>query len=663
VRTCSAIPLALAFILTAEARGGERPFAFRVIDSATGRGVPLVELRTVSGARFVTDSGGVVAFAEPGLWGQEVFLHIRSHGYEYPADGFGNRGVRVRPTPGGSARVELKRVNIAERLYRITGEGIYRDSFSAGLSVPIKEPLLNAQVTGQDSVQMAEYRGRLWWLWGDTNRASYPLGHFGTAGATSLLPSRGGLEPDVGVDLTYFTRADGFSRPMCAVPGKGMKWMDALITVSDARGRERLVARYVRMKSLGEELERGFAILNDEKKVFEPLSVLKPDDLKFGCAHAFRHRERDGAPEHVYFTYPYAAVRVRADLESFKDVRKYEAFTCLEGGARYRKGDSRLDRDAGGRLVWAWKCDAAPLSDGQWEELVKFGKVKPDEAWNLLRDAASGKRVRAHTGTVAWNDYRRRWIMVLCQEHGGPSYLGEVWYAEAERLEGPWRRAVKIVTHDRYSFYNVKHHSIFDRRGGREIYFEGTYTAQFSGNKDRTPRYDYNQIMYRLDLEDERLEAAHAATAERLPLTVDEAVDHLLPEIPDIEKLALKRGSKMEVLKLHHGFGTWIRNEILRNNMELVRDCERRAGRKFRGYFLDSASGVILDALWERLQTLPLEDEESASRIWMMAENYLLSDAWDPARFKLRELIEKYPDTGHADLARAKLKELAGEDR
>ena len=30
-------------------------------------------------------------------------------------------------------------------------------------------------------------------------------------------------------------------------------------------------------------------------------------------------------------------------------------------------------------------------------------------------------------------------------------------------------------------------------------------THTFSGNPDQTPRYDYNQIMYRLDLADERL--------------------------------------------------------------------------------------------------------------------------------------------------------------
>ena len=67
---------------------------------------------------------------------------------------------------------------------------------------------------------------------------------------------------------------------------------------------------------------------------------------------------------------------------------------------------------------------------------------------------------------------------------------------------------MKIVTHEKYSFYNVVQHPMFDRKGGRLIYFEGTYTAAFSGNADRTPRYDYNQVMYRLDLDDPRLKPA-----------------------------------------------------------------------------------------------------------------------------------------------------------
>jgi hypothetical protein len=87
----------------------------------------------------------------------------------------------------------------------------------------------------------------------------------------------------------------------------------------------------------------------------------------------------------------------------------------------------------------------------------------------------------------------------------GTSVLGEVWYAEGDTPLGPWVYARKIVTHERYSFYNPKQHPQFDKEKGRSIFFEGTYTHTFSGNPDPTPRYDYNQIMYKLDLSDPRL--------------------------------------------------------------------------------------------------------------------------------------------------------------
>jgi hypothetical protein len=95
--------------------------------------------------------------------------------------------------------------------------------------------------------------------------------------------------------------------------------------------------------------------------------------------------------------------------------------------------------------------------------------------------------------------------VLLAVQSFGTSALGEVWYAEADTPLGPWVYARKVVTHDRYSFYNPKQHPAFDRDGGRTIFFEGTYAHTFSGNPDATPRYDYNQIMYSLDLADPRL--------------------------------------------------------------------------------------------------------------------------------------------------------------
>jgi hypothetical protein len=96
--------------------------------------------------------------------------------------------------------------------------------------------------------------------------------------------------------------------------------------------------------------------------------------------------------------------------------------------------------------------------------------------------------------------------MITVQQFGEPSYLGEVWYAEAETPVGPWAYARKVVTHNKYSFYNPKQHPYFDKDDGRVVFFEGTYTHTFSGSAENaTPRYDYNQIVYRLNLDDSRL--------------------------------------------------------------------------------------------------------------------------------------------------------------
>ncbi|MBM4059850.1 MAG: hypothetical protein FJ265_01975 [Planctomycetes bacterium] len=499
----SALPLA-GQQLPAPAR--PKPFRITVVDAATGRGVPLVELTTVHGVVHVTDSAGVVAYDEPGLMDAEVFFHVKSHGYRYPKDGFGYAGLRLRTVPGGSATVQLERVNVAQRLYRITGQGIYRDSVMLGDTVPVAAPLLNGKVVGQDSVQTALYRGRVHWFWGDTSRAAYPLGNFAMAGATSELPPpRGtGLDPGRGIDLRYFTDADGFARPMCPIPGEpGPVWCDGFVTAADAGGRERLLCHFARMKSLGERHEHGFAVFDDERQVFVP-TVRIPLDAPLharGGGSPVRWAGPDG--EHWYFATPFPLVRCRASYEALQDPAQYEAYTCLQPGARWDAAAPRLEIEDG-RPVYGWKRDTGLVLQQEQDVLIEKGLLRPEHALLQLRCAATGERVRGHAGTVAWNDYRGRWIMIV-QEGWGTSLCGEVWFAEAPELTGPWALAHKIVTHDDYSFYNVAHHPFFDQQGGRIVYFEGTYTAMFSGTKVPTPRYDYNQILYALDLADPRL--------------------------------------------------------------------------------------------------------------------------------------------------------------
>ena len=492
--------------LCAGALGAAPYFGIRVVDEQTGRGVPLVELETTNAIRYYTDSAGWVAFHEPGLMNRRVFFSVKSHGYEFPKDGFGMRGVALETKEGGRAELKIKRLNIAERLYRVTGQGIYADSVLLGEKVPLREPVLNAEVLGQDSVLPLLYRGKIWWFWGDTARASYPLGHFRMSGATSELPGKGGLDPSVGVDLTYFAGKDGFSRPMAPMPDLkgGMIWISGLMLVPDGAGGERLVGHYGQFRSLGERLQQGLVVFNDETNTFEKAAEF---DVKEPWRHPDGHpiRMTDAGRNYYYiFPQPFPVVRAPARLEDLKDRAKYEAFTCLAPGTKYDKAAAKVERGPDGKAVWGWKPDTDPVSQPQESELVRAGKLKAEEARFQLVDADGGKTVLLHFGTFCWNEYRKKWVLVGVQSFG-TSLLGEVWFAQADSPLGPWRKARKIVTHDKYSFYNPAQHPFFDQEGGRIIYFEGTYAETFSGAPVKTPRYDYNQVMYRLDLADPRL--------------------------------------------------------------------------------------------------------------------------------------------------------------
>jgi len=481
-----------------------RVFRIQVVDKATGRGVPLVELKTVNQIRYLTDSNGVVAFDEPGFFNRKVFFFITSHGYEAAKDNFGYRGRALEVTEGGSARIEIVRLNIAERLYRVTGAGIYRDSILTGDRVPIREPLLNGQVLGQDSVVNALFQGKLHWFWGDTNRPDYPLGNFHVPGATSERTEKGGLDPEAGVDLSYFLDDKGLARPTAPIAGEGPTWISGLVVLVDAQGRERMFANYVKIRNQLEVYQRGLVEFRPETKRFEkvaqfPDASVHPGDYPSG--HTFFFRDR--GVEYIYYANPYPLIRVPADPERLKDPLSFESFTCLRPGTTRKQ--SQIDRSADGSPRYAWKRNAQVLPQDQQNKLIAAGTIMPQEALLNLRDVDLGKVVLAHGGSVYWNAYRGRWVMIAVQSYGSNSYLGEVWYAEADTPLGPWIYARKIVTHDRYSFYNPKQHPMFDKENGRIIYFEGTYTTTFSGNNDPTPRYDYNQVMYRLDLSDRRL--------------------------------------------------------------------------------------------------------------------------------------------------------------
>jgi hypothetical protein len=496
---CLLTRLVAGSILGAELPTNAR-FQIQVTDAATGRGVPLVELETVDHLRLVTDSAGRIAFQEPGLMNRTVFFSVRSHGYDLAPDGFGIVGKAFHTVPGGKAVLPLRRLNLAERLYRLTGEGIYRDSILLGESVPLAEPLLNAQVVGQDSTQATLYRGKIYWFWGDTSRLGYPLGNFRASGATSERVGSGGLDPAQGVDLRYFTRSDGFTKEMCPFePREGVVWIDGLLTVPTETGHDLLVAHFTRLKGLGAPLEHGLAIFNDQTQQFDRTAAFSLDE-PWRCPRGQAVPDRASADKHAYFCTPFPTVRVLLDLPALSKPAAYQAWTCLQDGSSTDPKAAQLRRAPGGALLFTWSSKASPVGPKEEQGFIAAGLMRPDEAFFQPRDVVTGQVIQLHSGSVRWNEWRQRWILIAVQQGGSSSFLGEVWYGEAPALTGPWKTVQKIVSHQRYTFYNPVQHSFFDQEGGRWIYFEGTYSKEFSGNTDPTPRYDYNQILYRLDL-------------------------------------------------------------------------------------------------------------------------------------------------------------------
>ena len=499
------ISLLIAAILgqkPAEAPAGRpKPFVIAVLDAETGRGVPMVELKTVNNVVFLTDSAGLAAIDDPGLMGRDIFFNVRAFGYEYPKDGFGFRGNAFPVASGGAAKMRVTRVNLAERIYRVTGEGIYRDTVLAGMAAPIRAPLLNAGVLGQDSVLAAVYGGKIHWFWGDTNLAGYPLGNYHTPGATSLLPGRGGLDPGVGVDLSYFTDEKGVALPTAKLPGEGPTWLTGLTVVKDKSGRERMFATYDKIHNGLETYRRGLVEWDESKREFHEVVEYPLDAPVYPQGHPFPHTV--AGVEYIYFAAPLPLTRVRATPEAIADLGQYEAYTPFKPGA---KADAKeVERDAAGKVVYAWKKNTAPARSAALDRMTIDKTLKRGESLLSVRDDANILPVTPHSGSVSWNAFRKRWVAIFVRD-GGLSPLGEVHYAEADTPLGPWVYTRRIVTHSlnrrsyNYSFYNPKHHDFFDADGGRTIYFEGTYANTFSGNGDATPRYDYNQIMYKLDL-------------------------------------------------------------------------------------------------------------------------------------------------------------------
>jgi hypothetical protein len=448
----------IAFLATGGKLLAVQPCAIEVVEKGTGWPVPMVELRTVHNVRFVTDNAGVIAFDLPELMGRRTWFEVAGDGYEVPKDGFGGQGVQLTPEPGKIFKIEVRRTIIARRLGRLTGAGLFAESQKLGREKDWQE----SGILGSDSVLTAVHGPRIFWAWGDTNLPDYWLGIFDTSSATTSLAPLTSLDPPLRLKFDYFRDSSGRPRGVAKMPGSGPTWLSGYCSLPDKLGSPRLVATYAKIKPPLESYECGLCVWNEEKAEFQ------------------RHR--------VLWT--------KADTSA---VRRKPA----PGGHPivWKDGEGKSWALFGNPLP-TLRC---PATFEAWEDPSTWEAITPQAA---LVSASDGARVKPHSGSIAWNEYRRRWVTVFMEAFGKPSAFGEVWYAEAASPLGPWGKAVKVLSHRNYTFYNPRLHPELTAANAKELLFEGTHSQTFADRPQPTPRYDYNQILYRLDLDDDALRGA-----------------------------------------------------------------------------------------------------------------------------------------------------------
>lgn len=532
-------------------------FVVQVLDAETNRGVPLIWLETTSHIRVVTDSNGVAVFTQPELLplplpaGEgtaasssspppppplvQVWLSVYGPGYFHLPDDFGFPGETVDFVAGGKKTIYVYRNQASERLYRMTGAGIYAESVVAGIPTPLKHPLINSGVVGQDSTQATVHNKTVHWFFGDTNKAGFPLGNFYTTGATSSYAAPATLPAQSGVDLDYFSDAAGnFVAPMAppslqqpAAPN-GPVWVGGLASLGDGNGE--LVTFYTKVG--GGMAAQWWGMLQFDAAVNRFVEGGAAGSSGVGARWNASSQDNPLYPlysnvmgshstvvgdGYVYFTSAYPAYRAPATVDALSKLpQMYEAWTCLEPGTTV--ADGKVVRDpTSGNVIYSWTPLTPALTEADEKALVVKGVLKQGEGWINLSDAKSGGSVALARGSTHWNKHIGGYLLI-----SEPTAAGQIWVAKSETAEitGPYRTATMVAAHNSTgsgigggggtsdtglatNCYNPTQHTFMSNTttspGDEVVYFSCTFVTSFAPLQHKTERYDYNSLVYRLN--------------------------------------------------------------------------------------------------------------------------------------------------------------------
>jgi hypothetical protein len=474
------------------------PFVMRIVDAETDRGIPLVNLELENGLKLVSDNEGYIAIIAPDLEGNDARFKLTGHGYTTGQKDFWGAESVICPIIHGQTRtVALKRNQLAHRLYRVTGAGRYNHSLIAGKKPSFKHyDKIPGNVIGQDSLICLPWQNRLWHFYGDT------LGlngfNFSASCATAPMPEQGEYDPETGIPLSYIVDKNGFARAMIETGKKGFTWIEYVVPVEfdGFSMQETLMAKYVQHATLDKVEEAGFAIFLPARKQFAIVKRIK-NSKPHRCTHPVKVKF---AQHERWLLFPWEMAE--ASFHSLIDEAKHFYFSPLiatadsDGEFMLEGRAFRLDRNAHGKVRYSWRRGGIGIDAKIQAGLLKQNVLLPEQALFAPVDLDSGKRVTNFNGAITFNRYKKRWIAINQGNHPG-----QLVYAEADTPTGPWAFARQITKFEDYNLYNPLWHPWFSKNNDKTVFFEGTYTNYFSASACRTPEADYNQVMFKLNLD------------------------------------------------------------------------------------------------------------------------------------------------------------------
>ena len=447
MRSSLSLLLVLA-VITGWGAVSSAPFRITVVDAENGWPVPLVQFKTANGLVFTSDNAGVVAVDEPDLLGQTVRFSVEGHGYGIGPDIHRPGSVTYGLARGGKAVLKITRNQVAKRLGRIGGTGLFAESRKFGEHLDKKD---QGEV-GRDSVQCRPYNGKLFWLWGDTSMQGYAIGIFNTTAAFTPNPAFP-LDPKPPVYPPYdqIRNDEGHVRGVIKAQGEGPIWIFGLIDLKDKAGKDHLGGAWSQIRNSLEAYKNGLCVWNDKTKNFDVIQTLMD-------------KEKGIMPE--FFPDPNAV--------HWTDPKGKKWLLYGFPFPHHRIPDS----------YEAW-CDPTTWEKIDWNGKEKIARYK------------DGKKFEAVGGQMMWNAKIKKWVGICMQKWN----LGALCYIEADSPFGPWENGQQIVFHHNYTIYNPIIHVEYGP-DTPYLVFEGTYTDAFINQPNPTPRYNYTQMLFRLDLKD-----------------------------------------------------------------------------------------------------------------------------------------------------------------